>query len=35
MTLLTMYGISQCDTIKKAKSWLEEKGLPFQFHDYK
>lgn len=33
--MLTMYGISQCDTIKKAKAWLEARNIPYQFHDYK
>jgi len=30
-----MYGIKNCDTIKKARKWLDEKGLDYQFHDYK
>ena len=33
--MLTMYGISQCDTIKKAKTWLETHQIAYQFHDYK
>lgn len=33
--MLTMYGISQCDTIKKAKAWLDAHNIPYQFHDYK
>jgi arsenate reductase (glutaredoxin) len=32
---LTMYGITNCDTIKKARSWLEEQRIPYAFHDYK
>ncbi|MCP5399664.1 MAG: ArsC family reductase [Sphingomonas sp.] len=32
---LTMFGISNCDTIKKARKWLEEKEISYQFHDYK
>ena len=32
---LTLYGIKNCDTMKKARSWLEEKGVAFTFHDYK
>ena len=31
----TLYGIRACDTMKKARSWLEEKGVAFTFHDYK
>jgi Spx/MgsR family transcriptional regulator len=30
-----MYGIPNCDTIKKAKKWLEAEGVEFQFHDYR
>ena len=30
-----LYGIKNCDTMKKARSWLEERGLEYQFHDYK
>ncbi|WP_371194543.1 ArsC family reductase [Glaciecola sp. SC05] len=33
MTIL--YGISNCDTIKKAKKWLEANNIDYQFHDYK
>ena len=32
---ITMYGIPNCDTIKKARSWLEAKGVAYAFHDYK
>ncbi|MEH3047131.1 ArsC family reductase [Sphingomonas adhaesiva] len=32
---VTMYGIPNCDTIKKARTWLEEAGVAFAFHDYK
>jgi arsenate reductase len=32
---VTMYGIPNCDTIKRAKSWLDAHGVPFAFHDYK
>ena len=34
-TQLTMYGIKNCDTIKKARRWLEEQGVAYQFHDYR
>jgi arsenate reductase len=31
----TVYGIKACDTMKKARAWLEAKGVPYAFHDYK
>ena len=31
----TMYGIPNCDTIKKARAWLESNAIPYGFHDYK
>ena len=30
-----MYGIPNCDTIKKARKWLQENAIDYQFHDYK
>lgn len=33
--LITMYGIKNCDTIKKARSWLDKHGVTYAFHDYK
>ncbi|MBT9371397.1 ArsC family reductase [Rhizobium sp. CSW-27] len=33
--MITLYGIKNCDTMKKARSWLEEKGIDYRFHDYK
>ena len=30
-----MYGIPNCDTVKKARTWLEEQNLPFDFHNFK
>lgn len=30
-----MFGIPNCDTVKKARSWLEAKGIAYAFHDYK
>lgn len=30
-----LYGIPNCDTVKKARTWLEEKKIPYEFHDYK
>ena len=32
---ITMYGIKNCDTIKKARSWLEDRAIAYDFHDYK
>ncbi|MBZ9696718.1 MULTISPECIES: ArsC family reductase [Mesorhizobium] len=32
---ITMYGITNCDTIKKARVWLESHDLPYRFHDYR
>lgn len=32
---ITMFGIPNCDTIKKARTWLESQGLAYDFHDYK
>jgi arsenate reductase (glutaredoxin) len=29
-----MYGIRNCDTIEKARAWLETRGVPYTFHDY-
>lgn len=29
------YGIPNCDTVKKARTWLEAKGIAYAFHDYK
>jgi arsenate reductase len=31
----TIYGIRNCDTMKKARSWLDGKGVAYDFHDYK
>lgn len=32
---LTVYGIPNCSTVKKARAWLDAQGLAYQFHDYK
>lgn len=32
---LILYGIPNCDTVKKARTWLEAQGLAYTFHDYK
>ena len=34
-TVITVYGIPNCDTVKKARSWLSEQGITYQFHDFK
>lgn len=31
----TLYGIKNCDTMKKAWTWLDAHGLAYEFHDYK
>jgi arsenate reductase len=31
----TLYGIPNCDTIKRARAWLESTGIAYDFHDYK
>lgn len=33
--MVTLYGIPNCDTMKKARAWLEERGIEYRFHDYK
>ncbi len=32
---MIIYGIKNCDTMKKAFTWLEENGVAYSFHDYK
>jgi len=32
---LTLYGIPNCDTVKKARAWLDGRGVAYAFHDYK
>ncbi|WP_018899300.1 ArsC family reductase [Rhizobium sp. 2MFCol3.1] len=32
---VTIYGIKNCDTMKKARTWLEEHDVAYDFHDYK
>lgn len=34
-TTFTLYGIKNCDTIKKARSYLEANNIPYHFHDYR
>ncbi|MDM2744412.1 ArsC family reductase [Citrobacter sp. Cu231] len=33
--MITLYGIKNCDTIKKARRWLEENEVDYRFHDYR
>jgi arsenate reductase len=33
--MITMYGIRNCDTVKKARAWLDARGIAYDFHDYK
>ncbi|WP_026221372.1 ArsC family reductase [Ancylobacter sp. FA202] len=32
---VTIYGIKNCDTMKKARAWLDGRGVAYDFHDYK
>ncbi len=32
---ITIYGIKNCDTMKKARAWLDKHGIEYNFHDYK
>ncbi len=33
--MITLYGIPNCDTVKRARGWLDEHGVAYQFHDFK
>ncbi len=33
--MTTLYGIKNCDTIKKARLWLDQNGVAYRFHDYR
>lgn len=33
--MVHLYGIPNCDTVKKARAWLAERAVPCQFHDFK
>ncbi len=33
--MIRLYGIPNCDTMKKARAWLAEHGIGYEFHDYK
>lgn len=32
---MKLYGIKNCDTVKKARKWLDENGIGYDFHDFK
>ncbi|MBH1996707.1 Spx/MgsR family transcriptional regulator [Delftia sp. 60] len=32
---VTLYGIPNCDTVKKARAWLADQGIAYEFHDFK
>jgi len=32
---ISLYGIKNCDTMKKARAWLDKRGVDYAFHDYK
>lgn len=32
---MKLYGIPNCDTVKKARAWLDGRGVAYEFHDYK
>lgn len=32
---ITLYGIPNCDTVRKSRTWFAEQGLPYVFHDFK
>ena len=32
---ITVYGITNCDTVKKARAWLQEHGIEYVFHDFR
>lgn len=31
--MITLYGIKNCDTVKKARKWLDDRGIDYRFHD--
>ena len=35
INMITLYGIPNCDTMKKARKWLDEHGIEYHFHNYK
>lgn len=35
MSNTVLYGIPNCDTVKKARKWLDANGVPYRFHDFR
>jgi len=35
MDVPVLYGVSNCDTVKRARAWLEDRGFEHRFHDFK
>jgi Spx/MgsR family transcriptional regulator len=33
--MVVLFGINNCDTVKKAKTWLDQNGIAYIFHDYR
>jgi arsenate reductase len=33
--MYTLYGIKNCDTVKKARKWLDDNGIAYRFHDFR
>lgn len=33
--MITLYGIKNCDTVKKARTWLDQHQITYQFHDFR
>ena len=33
--MITLYGIKNCDTVKKARRWLDDHGVDYRFHDFR
>ena len=33
--MIDLYGIPNCDTVRKTRAWLKERGLSYTFHDFK
>ncbi|WGL16579.1 ArsC family reductase [Microbulbifer bruguierae] len=33
--MITLYGIKNCDTVKKARKWLEQNNVEYNFHDFR
>lgn len=33
--MVILYGIANCDTVKKARAWLTDRGIEYQFHDFR